>query len=690
MRLFVFLVSSIFLVALAAEAFIAPESTILDPSPSVPSPSIPSPSVPSPSIPLPPNSTPLDSTAASAFTLSAAIPDDVFLFVAERFNPEREFLRDYWQEVFTALQQSGASEYVLELFNMLLGSQQVAEVKRLKDRAQQLIEGVDWEEFERGETAFVERFDPPISMLKGRPQPVITEMLWLVKGSAEGTAKNFAGLKAVLASICEEINRAAGSEVLSIEKRTYLGAEIASVNLLAKLPRAPALPLSVGLRGNVLIIALRAKLLDEALQLMAGQGTKRALANTEQFKDAFSKLPPAEDNMTFFSVNALLQPIRTFINAAIGASAVPDDVILNSGMNAKADTINSRAFEAGRLGNYTEALELSQAAHEADPDNSIILYNLACFNALIGNKEKAHSRLLQAIRAGFYAPGKIVGDADLESLSGPELENAIALAIELAAGVNAANIIINSSATGEVFGLLIQANQAHEEKDYKRGLKLVEQAYAIDPKDSRVLYCLACFHAVLGHAETALDFLERAVIGGYYCPQQIANDTDLDSIRSYERFEVLSKKATLLADGIRRNKDLSKQDLIKRLIDRIADAVGVIDYVATVEFTEGYSTRSESITALVSDAESRPIYSVFGKNRQMTDFYRHLPEETESFTITGGIDFKALYAFIEESFLAAGPIGEEILARWAGIQKQFGFDIHKDFIDWIDESPNRL
>ena len=45
--------------------------------------------------------------AEEGFTLAGIVPNDVFLYVAERPSPEREFLDRYWGEIFEALGQSG-------------------------------------------------------------------------------------------------------------------------------------------------------------------------------------------------------------------------------------------------------------------------------------------------------------------------------------------------------------------------------------------------------------------------------------------------------------------------------------------------------------------------------------------------------------------------------------------------------
>ena len=109
--------------------------------------------------------------AEDGFTLAGVIPNDVFLYTAARHNPEREFLDRYWGEVFEALRQSGVGDDAIELLGSLLGldAEQAAEVERLKQRASQLLAGVDWKQLAGKEFVFAERFVPPAGISDQRP-----------------------------------------------------------------------------------------------------------------------------------------------------------------------------------------------------------------------------------------------------------------------------------------------------------------------------------------------------------------------------------------------------------------------------------------------------------------------------------------------------------------------------------------
>lgn len=617
------------------------------------------------------------------FTLARFVPDDVFLYAAERHNPERDFLRDYWGTVFEVLAQSGVDEDVIELFGSLLYREQPEQVERLKRRISELLAGVDWHDLVGHEFAFVERLAPPEYRGPGAPPFLMADMVWLFRGSPAGAARNYEGLVAIQQAFVDEINRALGIDALRLERSERHGAQLARLDLLGSLPGAPSIPISIARRDDLVLIALRDELRDDVLALLAGVGSKRALEDNPRFRQALAELPPPEDELVYFDMQALLKPLDALLEITAAMAATPEDTYFNTAMSSEVRRLNSRALRAYRRGQIEEALARVQEAHELDPDNSIVLYNLSCFHALLGHREQALDWLEKAVEGGFYGPMKIASDSDLESLRAePRYQAALARARELAARYGAEDIVINASKQGEAYKLLLQASEAYKQQDYEQGLRLVEQAYALAPQDSRVLYHLACFHALLGHREKGLDFLERAVAGGFCCPTHIAKDPDLESLRDSERYRQVLEEARRRAGELTARQTADRVGVIRRLFQRLTEALGVLDYAVTVATTDGYSTWTESVSVVVPDAPQRAIYPIFAR-RPVADFDRFLPQETVSFSVSNQLDLAALHEFVIDSFETAGTPGKGLLDRWDDLQQKLGFDLRRDVLDWL-------
>jgi len=71
------------------------------------------------------------------------------------------------------------------------------------------------------------------------------------------------------------------------------------------------------------------------------------------------------------------------------------------------------------------------------------------------------------------------------------------------------------------------------------GRRSIETALAMRPDDYGTLYNAACFYALLGESDTALDLLDRAISTGEGFPEWIEHDDDLARLRHLPRFRAL-------------------------------------------------------------------------------------------------------------------------------------------------------
>jgi hypothetical protein len=120
-----------------------------------------------------------------------------------------------------------------------------------------------------------------------------------------------------------------------------------------------------------------------------------------------------------------------------------------------------------------------------------------------------------------------------------------------------------------------------------------------------------------------------------------------------------------------------------KLANRLLSVPEMVDYVATVEHTDGFSTYSNSYVALTAGAEKNDFYPVFGKPAEKVDFAKFLPEETLSFSVSSGCDLSALYTFLIDTVRGVGPDGEHMLTEWNNIQQTAGFNVQTDVLDWF-------
>lgn len=86
------------------------------------------------------------------------------------------------------------------------------------------------------------------------------------------------------------------------------------------------------------------------------------------------------------------------------------------------------------------------------------------------------------------------------------------------------------------------AGTLQQSGEHERAERWIGRALAIDPTDSVVLYNVACFYALDGQGDKALNCLESAVDHGSVSASWMQNDNDLESIRDNPRFDALIER----------------------------------------------------------------------------------------------------------------------------------------------------
>ncbi len=628
--------------------------------------------------------TPATQAEQHHFALMQAVPSDVFLCVAARHNPQREFLDRYWGEVFDALLRSGIGDDIGQLIISFLGPDQRTEFARLKARALELSAGVDWRQLFAGEMVFAERLPAPVWRARGGVTMGPPEMAWLFRGETAGSAANYAGLAAIIDALVVEINQAAGREVLVVHRAGHAGADMVLVQLHEGVPDAVPMMPGVARHENTVVVALGKPMLADVLDLLAGTSAKTALGDEPRFAEIFARLPAPQDSLMYVDMQCIVRPMNELLETVVASIDQTKDIFLNGWTNPEANRLMHEALRAWQAGDTAAALAHMVKAYEQAPTDSVVLYNLACAHALTGAREAALDHLERAVEAGFHAPAKISMDEDFASLRGtPRYEVVVNRARELAARAGTRDIVLNSSRRGPAHDLQRQVWDAYREKNYERGLELAEQARALAPRDSRVLYNLACFHVLLGRTEQGLELLERAVESGFYAPTHIERDPDWEPLRTHKRYQRAVSAAHAQAVALARRERHGELEAWRALSQHFLTSVGILDRVAMVEFTEGYAVRSETITLLASDAAQRAIYPVIARPPVPGDWARFLPKEARSFSVSSGVDFAALHTFIENSVRMLGDRGASLLERWQEIQADVGFDLRADALAWM-------
>ncbi|MBP7933576.1 MAG: hypothetical protein KA354_02905 [Phycisphaerae bacterium] len=119
------------------------------------------------------------------------------------------------------------------------------------------------------------------------------------------------------------------------------------------------------------------------------------------------------------------------------------------------------------------------------------------------------------------------------------------------------------------------------------------------------------------------------------------------------------------------------------VVNKVLDEVGVLDYLASTEHTEGYQQHDETIVMLAPDAPKSRLYKVFCKPEPIERFDRFIPKEATAYSVTSGIDLAALYGVVIDFIGKEVPEGDSVLAKWEQAQNEIGFRPERDVFSWL-------
>ncbi len=229
---------------------------------------------------------------ASRYSLSEGVPDDVYIFIASRHNPKREFLKQYWAKVIDSFMNCGVMEEVWGLVTPTMGDGELKHVEQMADTAKQLIEKVKWGDLCSQQTVYMGRAGFPI-----------WDNVFLTQNTEASTSSNFKGLREILGELAKMSGGAVRVEDVEIH-----GAKVARLVF----EDAP-FHLSVARRGEVLAIAMGDALLDDSLAMFAGKSKKSSIVKSSRFKSALGELPAADDSIMFLDAKRLAGDVKQML-----------------------------------------------------------------------------------------------------------------------------------------------------------------------------------------------------------------------------------------------------------------------------------------------------------------------------------------------------------------------------------------
>jgi len=166
------------------------------------------------------------------------------------------------------------------------------------------------------------------------------------------------------------------------------------------------------------------------------------------------------------------------------------------------------------------------------------LYNIACCESLLGNKDSALAFLSQAIMAGYKDLDHMMSDPDLENIRDLEGFKEIVSEINRSAYVCSLGPKPYKQLQQKSLALM----RCGKKSDIETARVLLMEQLKNAPNDwqKRVpLYNLACCESILGNVDYAFEFLQKSIECGYHNVKKLISDPDLAILRDNELFQAI-------------------------------------------------------------------------------------------------------------------------------------------------------
>ncbi|MFW6168963.1 MAG: hypothetical protein ACODAD_00635 [Planctomycetota bacterium] len=246
-------------------------------------------------------------TAAQPLDLRQGVPDDVFLVVQKKHNPERDFQQAYYEEVWDTIRETRITERALEIATAQMGEDDQARVDRVIEEFREAAEPIDIRALINcEELIYAQR------MLSWQPEELgpslpTSQHLALVRTTPEAASSTAEGMKNLFA-LAEKYSDGG----VHVEESREGNASLATLVLP---PQSPIQP-TIAYTGEVLMLCSSKDLLLQSLGMMTEEeGTSKF--DDPRLQAALGNLPEVEDGLVFYDGRLQFDTLKK-IGPAVG------------------------------------------------------------------------------------------------------------------------------------------------------------------------------------------------------------------------------------------------------------------------------------------------------------------------------------------------------------------------------------
>lgn len=131
----------------------------------------------------------------------------------------------------------------------------------------------------------------------------------------------------------------------------------------------------------------------------------------------------------------------------------------------------------------------------------------------------------------------------------------------------------------------------------------------------------------------------------------------------------------------------SEEQQVGKIMSIVLKDISIIDYSATVEWTDGHRVFSDTRTTMHDGAKSSGLYGVLKTDQSIEEFAQFLPKEATSFNVSTGLNVSALYDYVIDFVEKNIPDGKQAITAWNDMQKnELKMNIKQDVLGLFEGS----
>ena len=228
---------------------------------------------------------------ATADDLREAVPNDCFIAVWGKHNPERDYQKQYHAAIWETVQETQIVEKLIQAMQGNMSEQEVAQFEQMQTVLKGIVEPINWDAVGNvKETIYCQRM-----------QGIMSQHLLMMKMPDNGAQSLVDAVKNAFNLVEQASQGQVGMETETIE-----GVEFTTLGLPSDVPTRPYFAAT---RDGMFVFTTSKPLVQEAMKLLANPSSESKFDDA-RVKEALQELPEAEDSIAFFDGRTLFKQLN--------------------------------------------------------------------------------------------------------------------------------------------------------------------------------------------------------------------------------------------------------------------------------------------------------------------------------------------------------------------------------------------